>query len=473
MKKKLLLTYPNQHWHKVDHHTNWELQPTTLCLLAAMVDDIVDVKIVDAHHYKMSTDDFRREIEAYRPDYVGISVLTSEYGSTLGIAADIVKSVDPRIITIAGGVHVTTLPREAMTNPNVDCACHGEGEYFLREFFLWMDGKGPMPEKGLVHRSADGLQIQPRVLVDDLTTLPHPNYEYVKLEDYLNAHRRAGPNRYPELPGYQLISTRGCPFACTFCQVESIAGKKIRAMDPKHVVDHLQFLKDHYGVKGLDIVDDNVFAHKKVAKALLREMIDRDLGMKWMSSSFAIFILDDELLTLMKQAGCVGVNVAIESGNERVLNDIIRKPIKDLSLVPEKIAEIKSHGIFVNANFIIGSPSETWEEIRETIHFAEHCNADYVKFFVAVPLKGTPMYDMAIELNALHTSEDELTVQWRHSQIEGPDWTPKDVSVLRAYEWDRINFAPDRIEKTAEIWGVTINELNEIRKKTRDALELH
>ena len=199
-------------------------------------------------------------------------------------------------------------------------------------------------------------------------------------------------------------------------------------------------------------------------------MIDRRLDIKWICSSFALFALDDEMLDLMRASGCVGVNCAIESGNERVLREIIRKPIKDLGAVPAKISEIKARGIFVIANFIIGSPGESWEEIRETIRFAENCGADYIKLFVAVMLPGTAIYDMAIDQSALAIPEDRLEVQWRYSQLNSSDWSAKDVSILRAYEWDRINFAPERIDRVAAIWGMPAEDLKHIRKQTRDNL---
>jgi radical SAM superfamily enzyme YgiQ (UPF0313 family) len=150
----------------------------------------------------------------------------------------------------------------------------------------------------------------------------------------------------------------------------------------------------------------------------------------------------------------------------------VKKPIKNLDEIPDKIAMIKSRGIPVRAAFIIGFPGETWEEIRETIRFAENCNADYIKIFVAVPLPGTQLWDLAQSLNALYQGDGEYSIDWRHSKILSDEWTTRDVSILRAYEWDRINFAADRIEKTADLWGCSIEELKEVRKKTRDALEL-
>jgi radical SAM superfamily enzyme YgiQ (UPF0313 family) len=383
-----------------------------------------------------------------------------------------VKAVDSAIVTVAGGVHVTTLPEQVMANPNVDYACRGEGEYLLRDLLLYLQGRGPLPDKGLIYREAGQTRVQERVQVEDMGALPWPDLGLVRLEDYVNSHERYGPNRFPELPGITLVMSRGCPYGCTFCQVDQIAGRKIRARDPVEVVHHLECLKERYGIRSIQILDDNLFAHKKVAKTLMGEIIDRRLDIKWICSSFALLALDDEMLDLMHASGCVGVNCAIESGNERVLREIIRKPIKDLAAVPARIAEIKARGIYVIANFIIGSPRESWEEIRETIRFAETCGADHIKLFVAVMLPGTAMYQMAMDQSALAVSGDAREIQWRYSQLNSPDWTAKDVSILRAYEWDRINFAPERIDRVAAIWGMPVEDLKYIRKQTRDTLHV-
>ena len=473
MKKRLALVVPNQLWHKFDLITTWNIPPRTLCQLGACVEDIVDVKIIDAQNYKLSLEEFRQEILDYDPDFVGLSVLSSEYADTLDQAARAVKTVNPDTIVIAGGVHVTTKHCDVMKNPDVDFACRGEGDYLLRELLLHLIKNAPLPLKGLVYRDGDKVISQEKATVDDLTELPPPNYELVNVDDYTHTLPRYGPGRYPETPGICLTVSRGCPYECSFCQVPMISGRKIRMHSPLQIVDELELLKKKYGIKSFVLYDDNLFAMRKKAKELLRELISRKLELKWHVSSFAIFVIDDEMLDLVAEAGCVGVNVAIESGNPRVLKEIINKPIKDLYAVPKLIEGIKSRNMYVLANFIIGNPGETWEEIRETISFAENCGADYVKFFIAVPLQGTEMYELARKLDAFeHDHLAEIPrLDWRFSQLKSDEWTSKDVSILRVYEWDRINFSPDRIEKTAEIWGVSIEELSQIRQDTRRALQ--
>ncbi|MGN7611523.1 B12-binding domain-containing radical SAM protein [Magnetococcales bacterium HHB-1] len=468
--KKLLLTYPNQRWFKTDIATNHKLSPITLCLLAAVVKDMVQVQIIDAQFYDLSQEDFQDKIRQYQPDYVGISVLTSEYGATLDIAAKLVKAVNPDIVVIAGGVHVTTTGAAILDNPNIDYGCHGEGEWLLKELLLYLEERGERPATGLIYRENQEIIVQERRLVADMTQLPWPDYSLVNFDDYVNTDSRYGPNRLPELPGMHVFAARGCPFDCSFCQVDHIAGKKIRCRDPMDIADELEFLQKKHNLRSIVFDDDNFFSHKRTAKTLMREMIQRNLNLKWMAQGFALFSMDDEMLDLMVKSGCVGINVAVESGNKRVLKEIIHKPIKDLKKIPERIQQVKDHGVFVIANFVIGFPGESWQEIRETILFAETCHADYVKLFFAVPLKGTKLFDMAIEMDAL-IDPDNLRVDWRNSQLKSPEWTAKDLSILRVYEWDRINFSPERIQKTAEIWGMPVEEMNKVRKATRDSLK--
>jgi radical SAM superfamily enzyme YgiQ (UPF0313 family) len=470
MKKKLVLVYPNQRWLKDDIVTTWRVDPRTIAVLAAVARGVVDVEILDANVQNLSPNAFRDAIVKLEPDYVGVSLLTTEYAPILYQAADIVKAVNPSIVVIAGGVHVTLHPAEVMSHSSIDYACHGEGEYLLRDLLLYLQGQGAMPQTGLLYRDGEKVVVQEKAVVEDLAKLPWPAYDLLDFRDYCETDARQGANRFPELPGMAMIISRGCPYRCSFCQVASISGRQARVREPADVVEEIKFAKEQYGIRSITFFDDNFFMPKQAMKELLRRMCDEKLGIKWQAAGAAIWVLDDEFLDLMERSGCTGVTVALESGVQRVLNDIINKPIKNIHEMPDKIARIQQRGIWVAANFIIGLPGETWEEIRQTVRFAETCGADYVKFYVAVPLHGTRMYEMAEEMGVLGVSEEGVSVDWRYGQILSDEWTPKDVSALRVYEWDRINFAPGRIEKVCEIWGMTIEEINRTRKETRDSL---
>jgi radical SAM superfamily enzyme YgiQ (UPF0313 family) len=474
MKKKLVLCYPNQRWFKDDIITTWNLDPRTLCLLGGMAkrDANVDVKVIDAQKYNLSREDFKNEIKKYKPDFVGISVLTSEYGEILNIAAKLVKEVSQDIITFGGGVHVTVMKEQAMCE-YVDYGCMGEGEHLVPDLLNYLQGKGDFPKTGLVYRENGEYIIQEKAVVEDLEDIPWPDYSLVNMHDYVNSLPRRGSNRPPELPGIHLTVSRGCPYNCNFCQVDHIFGRKIRMRKPEDIVEELLFLKKEYKIKSFVFQDDNLFSMKKKAKHLLRLMIKEKLNLRYSVSGFALFVMDDEMLDLMKESGCESVNIAIESGNERVLKEIVNKPIKDLRAVPSLIQKIKERDMLVMANFIIGLPGEKWSEIQDTIRYAEHCGADYVKFFAALPLIGTKMYEDAVKMGCIESldGKDSPVIDWRYSQITSDEWTPKDISCLRVYEWDRINFAPHKMKNICKIWGMSEEEIKKMSQETRDALK--
>lgn len=464
-----MLIYPNQRWYKYDLTTTWNLSPYMLCLLATMLQDKYEIKIVDAQFYNMSEEQFKQEVQNFQPDCVGISVLSSEYASILDTAADIVKEINKDIITIAGGVHVTTQYYRVMENKNIDYAVRGEGEYVLRDFLAYLNGEGSFPKKGIVFRNENGgVTILPPDLIPDLDALPLPNYGLVDYPAYTNISPRYGVDSVYVYPYARILTSRGCYVGCSFCQVESISGKKWRMRSAEKVVDELSFLKTKYGIKAFIIEDDNPFGQKKRTKDMLRLLKERNLNLKWKAAGVAIFLMDEEIFKLMAETGCQMIGMAIESGTERILKQVIKKPI-DLKKVPEMIKMAQKYGLYVAANFIIGFPGETWDEILQTIRYAEICGADYCKIYPANPLVGTKLFEMAQKSNLI--VGDPNKVDWRYGRIKSSEFSPKDISILRVYEWDRINFSdPRKLQRTADIMGITIEELNKIRKSTRDNL---
>ena len=171
----------------------------------------------------------------------------------------------------------------------------------------------------------------------------------------------------------------------------------------------------------------------------------------------------------MKESGCEYIDIAIESGSPRVLKEIIGKPVR-LDQAAEMASYARRAGIFVAANFVIGFPTETWEEVRQTIRFAEEVNVDYVKIFVAIPLRHTRLWDLCAETGSFREGYTDGGVRWNEGQIETDEFTARDLSILRAYEWDRINFAtPERRAAIAARMRIDESQLADIRRRTRFA----
>jgi radical SAM superfamily enzyme YgiQ (UPF0313 family) len=473
-KLRVTLIVPNFRWAEWDVNTLWHFIPYNLCLLAAMIKDLCEVNILDAYKLNLSEDVFVAELRKFNPDIVGITVLMDQYAASGHKAAKLAKTVSKDIKVIMGGVYATMNPQIVMEDPNIDFNVIGEGEYVLMDLISHFMGKNPLPEKGICYRlNRKVINTGHADFIQDLDSIPMPDYHLIDFSKYANSiHRKSidSPRRYPYA---RILTSRGCPYNCVFCQVESISGEKFRPRSPENVLNEMQFLKDNYGVSSIIFDDDNLFTNRERAIGIFQGMIDRNLVMPWVAIAVAVFKLDAELVKLMRLSGCEYIAIAIESGTERVLKKIIKKPV-NFEHAKKMVRLAKEIGIYVAANFIVGFPTETWDEIRQTIKFAEEIDVDYVKLFSAIPLRNTKLWDLCKKEGAFKKGFNESEIRWSTGQIETEEFTSNNLTILRAFEWDRINFTnPDKRKRTATIMGITEQELLGIRRSTlKNAVQL-
>jgi len=467
-KLKVMLVVPNMQWACWDINTLWHYWPYGLCLLAAMVEDLCEITIVDANQRKISEDQFRKEVQRKNPDIVGITVLMDQYGPAGHKAAAIVKDVSPKSCVFIGGVYATMNAEDVIRDKNIDYVFIGESEFTFRDFVQHRLGqKKDLPSKGLCYRQKGRIiNTGSADFIQDLDQIPPPAYHLIDFHEYSKGVDRKSVDSPRAYPYARIVTSRGCPVGCNFCQVEFIMGKKFRARSAKNVLKEIAFLKETYGVKSLIFDDDNLLMDKKRAVAIFQGMIDQGLAMPWTSIGLAVFKLDEELIKLMRKSGCSYISVAIESGNKRVLKEIIRKPV-NFDYAKKMIKAAQQEGIYVAGNFIVGFPTETWGEIRETVQFAQDSGIDYMKLFAAIPLRHTRLWDLCVKEKAFKKGFNENDKRWSTGQIETPNFSADDLTILRAYEWDRVNFTdPQKRERTAKMMGVTEEELLEIRMRT-------
>ena len=473
-KKKVLFIMPNFHWIDEDVNALWDITPWNLCLIAAVIEDICsDIKIIDAYKENLSQTELAKKIKDYNPDMVGLTVLMDQYAGVVPMTTKIVKNVSKEIITVLGGVYAMSNPARAMKDKNLDYVIIGEGEYVFKQLIGFHSGVNDLPGRGVCFRKKGTNELENRghaEFIKDLSALPRPSYHLIDYLSYINQYNnRKTVDQPPAYPYARIVTSRGCPEKCSFCQVPSLQGSYFRWRSPEHVCDEIEWLKKEYGIKAIFWDDDNLLTNTKRAKALFRMMIDKGLAMRWVYSCTAVFRLDNELVDLMVESGCEAVNIAIESGSERVTRDIVLKPL-DFEHAKRMVTYAKKKGLFVAANFIIGFPTETWEEIRKTIDFAEEINVDYAKLFIAIPLRNTEMYDLAEKTNSIIKDTYDGETLWTvGGAIKSEHWSADDLTILRAYEWDRINFSnPKKLKKIADRMKISVDELNGIRRRTLD-----
>lgn len=463
----VLLVVPNLRWCRGDESTFWHFVPYNLCLLAAMVDDLCEVEVLDAYIDDLSLDEFATIVAEKQPGVVGITVMMDQFAEAGHLAARAAKQGCPETKVVLGGVHVTVDPDEVMRDERIDYAVRGEGEYAFRQLLLFLQDEGPFPQRGVCRRNETGYVTAERAeLIEDLDAVKFPAYHLIDYSRYTRHAPRKSVDSPRRLPYARIMTSRGCPYQCAFCQVEHISGRTFRRRGIENVLDEINWLKEEYGIQSLILDDDNLFSHRGHAVDLFQGMIDRGLNMPWATISTAVFRLDPELVELMRDSGCEYICIAIESGCERVLKNVINKPV-DYEHARQMVAKAKSVGIYVAANFIVGFPTETWDEIRETIRFAEELGTDYVKLFHAIPLRHTRLWELCEKAGAFKSGFAVDTIRWNTGQISTDQFTPDDLTILRAYEWDRINFGlPEKRARTAAMMGVTEEELWTIRRST-------
>ena len=477
---KLLLVSPNWKWCEEEKNVNYPFPPYNLCLLAAIVREkklVNDVKIIDAYVDDMSIDDVKLEIEKFKPDVVGTTVLMDQLCDAGHVIAKISKEINREIKTILGGVYATMNPKRAVEDENFDYIVVGEGEYVFPEMLKYFRGEQPnLPEKGVMYKENDKIIFNGRSdFVTDMDSLPIPAWDLINFPAYSDhVAREFSPDSPRDLPYVRLYTSRGCPFTCSFCQVPKIAGHTVRRQSAKRVLDELELITKKFGIKSFMNSDDNFLATgKETLREFLHGLRDRKLGLTWIFEDVGVMHLTKEKIDWLADSGCNYMGFAVETGVERISKELIAgKPLKKQHSI-EMMEYAKSKGIFCSANFIIGFPTETWDEIRETIRFADQLNADYTRIHILVPLKGTKMFEMVENEGLLNERYDHFNQKatWKAGTIESRNYTSNDLTILKAMEWDRINFSdPEKRKKICDWLRVTEEELLVRRRQTIDSI---
>ena len=467
---KILLTQPNYAWY--DKRV-WEMPPYTLALLNACLKKEHDVRLFDPNYNRMSEEEVFNFLKEARPDIVGVSTVSTEYIKTSRLMNALIKKALPNSIVIQGGTIPTVTLETAMKDPNVDYWIMGEGELRLPRLLEELGKRQPDLSSidGLAYWE-DGLAriSPPGGFIEDLDSVPFADYGNLSLLDYGNKVLKYSPQLLPrKFPYAVTVTSRGCPYRCVFCAASTVSGRKIRFRSASNILNEIDMLYQA-GVREIIFLDDHFLGNRKRAVEIMQGLMARKYDLTWKCVNLTIFLLDREILELMKESGCYQMTLSIESGNQHVLDKIIKKPVK-LTAVPGILDVAKSLGFETIANFVIGFPGETWEQIRETFRFAESINADLVNFHVATPMPQTELMEICLRDGYLpkdYSIEESVPAGYAKGLISTTEFTPSELEILRAFEWDRINFSSaERRETIARIEGISLQEMEQWRVNTR------
>lgn len=357
--------------------------PLGIAYLASVVEaQGVEAEIIDANVLRLPNDVVFEQIEKFNPDLVAISVniVTSRAGVELSKA---VKNKLKKMVVL-GGPHATASPENILLESGADCVVRQEGEATIADI---IDRNGAFEGISGVTYMKDGVIISnaDRALIDDLDTIPFPAYHLLpELKNYRSKARK--------FPVGAIISSRGCPYQCIYCN-KSIFGLKFRSRSPENVLAEIELLVDKYGVRQIDILDDNFTLKIENAEKIFDLIIEKKMEIVInFQNGVRADRLTRSLVKKMRRAGVVKVGLGIESGSTRMLK--VMKKSLDLSKVLKAIEWFRDEGIVVTGFFMIGLPGEDEASMRKTIDFAKKANPHLANFSIVVPLPGTELYEM-------------------------------------------------------------------------------
>lgn len=367
------------------------LPPLGLCYLAAvLLEKGHSTKVLDCVAENISLSRLKKEVEEFKPGLVGVTSTTVSYEAAQK-TIDAIKEVDHGVMTVLGGAHISALPQATMAEvENIDIGVFGEGEYTLLEVVERLEkGESLSGVDGAIVRQDGRLMVnKPREPIENLDEVPFPARHLLKsLRLYSHTPFRGAKFMTT------MITSRGCPFRCGFCD-QAIFGRVWRYHRPEYVVEEISFLKQTYGIDFISFEDDNFMLSKKRTIEICQRMIKSELGILW-SCLGHINEVDDEVLPLMKRAGCKTIYLGIESGSPRILELINKKTT--LEEIQDGVERIKKYKISITGSFILGLPTETKEDMERTIDFALGLPLDGITFFIFTPYPNTPLRDLAFK----------------------------------------------------------------------------
>ena len=344
----------------------------------------------------------------FSPDFIGISILFSTAHKSTGDIAKALKTRWPDAPIVVGGMHATNAVSSLLSFPEVDYVCKGEAEsiitYFADAMHLNKDGEEVL---GIIGRKKlnqcqknENCNLESAPLIDNLDEIPFPSWHLLNMPDYVDGgeSRNRNIDVIMQDRAATIVTTRGCPFHCTFCASWAVHGRKMRYRSIDNVLDELSILRNRYNVN-MVIPEDDLFTVKKPRIIKLCNAVAKKFNKNihfQFPNGLSVATLDEDVIKAMVNMGMNLANIAIESGSAWVQKHVIKKNC-NLDRARKVVQTCRDAGIFIRTYFILGFPGETREQMQETIDFAASLSSDWNVFNIASPLIGTEMFEQLIE----------------------------------------------------------------------------
>ncbi|MFA5156195.1 MAG: radical SAM protein [Candidatus Omnitrophota bacterium] len=353
-------------------------------LCAFLKNNGIETAVFDDGVEKSSSDVFKA-IKEIEPDIIGVTIFSYCYG----YAYELIKLIKQRsnLPMVLGGPHISTVKGKILDDTSVEFAVKHEGEFTLLELLRELDKKNPdfSSVAGLIWRGKEGRITEniDRPLIEDLDSLPIPDYDIFGIERYACYQQKALP----------IITSRGCPFGCNYCSVRLSMGQKFRPRSAENVFTEIEYFYRR-GWRSFDFNDDCFTLRQDRAERICDMIIDNKLDIRFqLYNGIRVDTVTPELLKKMKKAGCYFISFGCEAGNDKVLK-AIKKGIT-IEQVKNAVNWANAAKINNSVNFIIGHKEETYADAMDTINFARRLPTNFVNFYNLLPYPGTESFEWA------------------------------------------------------------------------------
>jgi radical SAM superfamily enzyme YgiQ (UPF0313 family) len=422
--------------YKRDPFINFSSMPLGLAYIGAVLEkDDVQVEAVDCPAIEVDSAQLTKHVERTRPDVVGIQALTTSIYSSVE-TADNVKRVSPETHVVLGGYHPTFCPEQTLNlSKSIDTVVRGDGEYTFLKLVKMLEQKGSQDGRtkirGLTFREGKKTIHTPNApLIKDLDALPFPARHLFPNDKYSILGL--------QLPSFTMVSSRGCPFGCSFCAVSAFYGSTWRPRSPQSVVSEIEAFKPNRGVYGVAFMDDMFALNEKRTLQICGQMKQRNTNCIWGATVRADTVTYN-LLRAMHDAGCVIVFLGVETGEQAIL-DKIRKG-ETVEQMKRILKWTSSIGIDTVASVAFGLPGETKKSIVKTIDYVNALKPDHAIFALATPYPGTKFYTEAVEKGWIVDSDFSNYTLFK-PLMETSNITKEDLKSFLKYAYIKFHLNP-------------------------------
>lgn len=416
-------------------------------VVSQLIDFSIELNKLDSFRYD-SFDSFfydflsQPTVTGFNPTVIAISALfTPSYQNLIDIAKSCRKIFPDAHLLAGGGVPQNTYKEIYSTFQGIDAICYGEGEKPFLDFLLANDRKAYLEQSSswITLRKTESAVFS-YDFIENLDEIPFYDYDLCDVKQYsINPAITSYASLGTLSANFHVMTSRGCPFKCTFCASHTVHGRKMRYYSLDRIHEDFWRLRTQYGAKQFIFQDDHLMGDTDRVIEILKILEDMGDATPVFQNGLALYALDKKMLTALKRSGVVQLTLPVESGSHHVLKKLMKKPL-NLDIAVRVVDDCRELDIYTNVNILVGMPGETQQDISEAREFLKKLNCNWFVIVFATPLVGSEMLEVCIENDYLQDSY--IDTDYKKAIVATPE------------------FSTDEIYKTAYLMNLELNFVN-------------